>query len=235
MLLPGRCPLCRRVGPSPCAACASQLEQAPSLPGTGRCGAVPGHWGRVQGRGQGARGQVEVHATARWTMSDDQQIAGLIDGQDAAVVTWIPTTSRRRRQRGFDQAELLARGVARRLRLPCRALLRRADDSPQTGRSGIGARRSVVRVARAARRAAVERAPRRRRHHHGIDRHRRTARALAGAGVTHVSARRSSPNTAQASARPSRHSGAMTRMHPPSIAMCTNPTARSWRWSSSTG
>jgi len=34
------------------------------------------------------------------------------------TVTWIPTTDRRRRERGFDQAELLARAVARRLGRP---------------------------------------------------------------------------------------------------------------------
>ncbi len=51
------------------------------------------------------------------------------------AVTWIPTTAQRRRARGFDQAELLARGVARHLRRPCRRLLDRAPGPAQTGRS----------------------------------------------------------------------------------------------------
>ena len=51
------------------------------------------------------------------------------------VVTWAPTSARRRHQRGFDQAELVARQVARQLGLPCRRLLERdADGGPQTGR-----------------------------------------------------------------------------------------------------
>jgi predicted amidophosphoribosyltransferase len=54
---------------------------------------------------------------------------------DLGVVTWVPTTTKRRRDRGFDQAELLARAVARRLDLPCRALLRRRAGPPQTGRT----------------------------------------------------------------------------------------------------
>ncbi|MGA0877962.1 MAG: ComF family protein [Ilumatobacteraceae bacterium] len=51
------------------------------------------------------------------------------------VVTWAPTSSRRRRRRGYDQSELLARAVARRLGLPCRRLLFRDRSRHQTGRS----------------------------------------------------------------------------------------------------
>src|SRR5699024_2670570 len=40
------------------------------------------------------------------------------------VVTWAPTSDRRRRQRGFDHAQLLARRIARRLDVPARDLLR---------------------------------------------------------------------------------------------------------------
>ena len=50
------------------------------------------------------------------------------------VVTWAPTTASRRRDRGFDHAELLARAVARHLRRPCRPLLERRPGPPQTGR-----------------------------------------------------------------------------------------------------
>jgi predicted amidophosphoribosyltransferase len=53
----------------------------------------------------------------------------------AQAVTWAPTTPARRRQRGFDQAELLARAVAHRLDLPAVALLRRLPGPPQTGRT----------------------------------------------------------------------------------------------------
>jgi predicted amidophosphoribosyltransferase len=50
------------------------------------------------------------------------------------LVTWAPTTPGRLRARGFDQAQLLARGVARRLGVPCRPLLRRRPGPAQTGR-----------------------------------------------------------------------------------------------------
>jgi len=59
---------------------------------------------------------------------------------DPVVVTWAPTTSARRGERGFDQAELFARGVARPLRLPCRVMLRKRGGPPQTGMAARGRR-----------------------------------------------------------------------------------------------
>lgn len=49
------------------------------------------------------------------------------------VVTWAPTTSSRRRERGFDHAELLARRIAHRIHRPTRRLLTRVDGRAQTG------------------------------------------------------------------------------------------------------
>ena len=50
----------------------------------------------------------------------------------------VPCSPMRRAQRGFDPAELLARALARRLRLRACRLLRRLDDEPQTARSREG-------------------------------------------------------------------------------------------------
>lgn len=50
-------------------------------------------------------------------------------------VTWAPTSGAHRRRRGFDQAEMIARGVARQLGLPARRVLRRRGSIAQTGRS----------------------------------------------------------------------------------------------------
>ncbi len=79
-------------------------------------------------------------------------LVGADDPFDA--VTWAPTSGARRRSRGFDQAELLARAVARRLGVPARATLRRrAGGGGQTTRTAaeregavrFGARRPVRR------------------------------------------------------------------------------------------
>jgi predicted amidophosphoribosyltransferase len=63
-------------------------------------------------------------------------MARLVPADAVDVVTWAPTTSARLRSRGFDQAELLARAVARRLGVPCRRLLTRHGPAlAQTGRT----------------------------------------------------------------------------------------------------
>jgi predicted amidophosphoribosyltransferase len=61
-------------------------------------------------------------------------LAPMVPRRPGLVVTWAPTSSRRRRQRGFDQAELLARAVARRRGLRAVPLLRRRGGPPQQGR-----------------------------------------------------------------------------------------------------
>jgi predicted amidophosphoribosyltransferase len=61
--------------------------------------------------------------------------AGVAAAPTTTCVTWLPTSRERRVDRGFDQSELLARAVARRLGLPCRRLLVRDRGPPQTGRS----------------------------------------------------------------------------------------------------
>jgi ComF family protein len=57
---------------------------------------------------------------------------------DVDIVTWVPTSAVRRRSRGFDQGELVARHVARQLGVPCRRLLERTSPPiAQTGRSRV--------------------------------------------------------------------------------------------------
>jgi len=62
-------------------------------------------------------------------------MAALVGDELVDLVTWAPTSRRRRRRRGFDQGELLGRRVAGELGRPCRSLLVRHGGPPQTGRS----------------------------------------------------------------------------------------------------
>jgi predicted amidophosphoribosyltransferase len=75
-----------------------------------------------------------------------RHLAGLVvnaivaagDHRRVDVVTWAPTSDARRRARGFDQGELVARHVARQLGVPCHRLLARwGPTAAQTGRSRV--------------------------------------------------------------------------------------------------
>jgi competence protein ComFC len=166
MLLPTRCPLCSRPGPAPCGPCTATLPPARAGPypavlayaGDGRrlLQALKFRNGRAVAAALGA-------AMARLATAEPAagtEAAERAEGTEAAEpfdeVTWAPTSPKRRRRRGYDQAEVLARLVARHLGVPCRPLLRRTDRAgPQTGRG------RVDRLARAPT-FVVTRRPRRR-------------------------------------------------------------------------
>lgn len=132
MLLPDHCVICRRRGASPCLDCRARLRPAPRLPappGVDVCTAVLAYEG--DGRELLARLKYRnARGSLRW-LAD--QVAASVDPETIDEVTWVPTTDARRRARGFDQAELLARAVARRLGRRCRSMLRRGTGPPQTG------------------------------------------------------------------------------------------------------
>lgn len=93
-------------------------------------------------------------AILRLKFGGERAVARALGGAAAAVVvreaddvTWVPLSSTRRRSRGFDQAELLARSVARELGLPCRRLLsRQVDLAPQARRTGPERRTALTGV-----------------------------------------------------------------------------------------
>lgn len=61
------------------------------------------------------------------------------------LLTWVPVSAKRRRQRGYDQAELLARRVAAELRLPCERTLQKTRHNPaQSKQSNEAARKANV-------------------------------------------------------------------------------------------
>jgi predicted amidophosphoribosyltransferase len=75
-----------------------------------------------------------ARAALAWLATAVAEAAVVLDTR-TAIVTWVPTTPARRRYRGFDHAELLARATAARLWLPVHGLLRRSPGPPQTGRA----------------------------------------------------------------------------------------------------
>ena len=61
------------------------------------------------------------------------------------IVSWVPVSGERKRRRGYDQAELLAKAAAKTWGLrPHRLLVKITDNPPQSGLSGSAARRENV-------------------------------------------------------------------------------------------
>ena len=139
MLLPATCPGCGARGRAPCLTCAAALRRATALPvppGLDTCSAPLAYEG--VGRELVARLKYRNARAAAGFLAG--AMAALVDPADVDVVTWAPTTAARRRRRGFDQAAVLARLVARRIGRPCRPLLTRPPGPPQTGRAGAARR-----------------------------------------------------------------------------------------------
>lgn len=138
VLLPKSCPGCRRVGSAPCPACIAQLRPPPDRPPPPGLDVLVA---LVSYEGVGAtlvrRLKFANHRDALGALVlalSEQVRCSVPRSTELEGVTWVPTTVQRRRVRGFDQANLLAGGVAARLGLPCEASLRRLDATHQVGR-----------------------------------------------------------------------------------------------------
>ena len=69
----------------------------------------------------------------------------LQDLEQADLITWVPVSARRLRQRGYDQVELLARAVSAELGIPAiRTLEKFRDNRPNSGLADPAQRRANV-------------------------------------------------------------------------------------------
>lgn len=160
LLLPTTCAVCGRAGPSPCPGCWAALRPAPLAPAPGGvavCLALLAYEGagrelvaRLKYRNQ--RGALPWLATGLAALLEAEPLAAT---DPPPQLCWAPTTGPRRRRRGFDQAELLARATAAELGWPCRSLLTRLPGPAQTGRSAAERRGGPSFVARGLSAATV--------------------------------------------------------------------------------
>lgn len=150
MLFSTRCPVCHRMGVAPCGGCSVLIDACALV--------VP--WFELAVGDHPAleavvspfayRDEVRALVAALKFRNDRAALAWVADrmvaalgacggagplGPGAVTVTWAPTSAARRRERGYDQAELLARAVARRLGARPVALLRRRPGPAMTGRA----------------------------------------------------------------------------------------------------
>ena len=135
LLMPRRCVLCRTEGTALCGSCATSLPAAPDLaapPGLADCWSLLTYEGTTKDlvaalKFHNHRDAAHLLGAAMARLVDPDLVTRL------DVITWAPTTAGRRRRRGYDQAELLARSVAQRLGLPCRSTLERSAGAAQAG------------------------------------------------------------------------------------------------------
>ena len=182
VLFPSDCLLCTTPLPRPLQSpiCLHCLDRLPRItePFCPRCGlpyspfVAPGVCGPCRGGGRAFR-----RARAGLVYEDDVRLAvhalkfggreriahvlgtlaaelwlrpGKLEGY-AAVIP-VPLSAKRRRERGFDQAEVIARAVAKHAAIPIRRrlLVKRRDCPPQTGLSASARRKNVASVYRAS-------------------------------------------------------------------------------------
>lgn len=135
MVFERRCVGCTTVGTSPCARCIARMRPCAeaAVAGLDRCLVVVDYddmsraiIGALKYRG--------VRSVAQWlgTAMAERVVTA---GEKPDVVTWVPATPRNRSRRGFDQGQLLASVVARRLSIPASAVARRSRGPSQTGRT----------------------------------------------------------------------------------------------------
>ena len=142
LLYPPKCVFCRRLLPrgtdGVCAACERTLpynDTPRSGPFFEICIAPLRYEGVVRDALHRYKfGGLSCYASALAVLVADAVRAS---GIEADLVTWVPVSRKRRKKRGYDQAELLARNVAKRLALPCAPLLQKTVDNP--AQSGLGA------------------------------------------------------------------------------------------------
>lgn len=142
LLLPARCPVCRRAsGTVPCPGCAAAVPPPPAglphPPGVDACVAAAAYAGAGRALVAAVKFRGE-RAAVGWVAAT---LAAAVPRGGLDCVTWVPTTPARRRRRGGDHAERLARAVAAACGLPARRLLVRLPGPPQAGR-GAAARRA---------------------------------------------------------------------------------------------
>ena len=155
LLLPPTCPGCGREGPAVCGACLAhmgrRLEEPPGTPvglaSSQPHGIVQLEWcasfngpARASVHALKYDGELRLVAPLADLMAARWRRAGV--GGDILVP--VPVHAERRRQRGFDQAELLARGVGERLALRVVGALERAARTTAQHQLGRRARQSNV-------------------------------------------------------------------------------------------
>lgn len=134
MFFVDRCGICGAQGRSPCVECALRLPPPPRLEVPEGLDDLVALFAYDEG-GRSLISALKYHNRRGSLPWIAERLARRLLTCRAELVTWVPASYAGRSRRGFDAGELLARQVARELRLPVRPLLRRATGGVQAGQS----------------------------------------------------------------------------------------------------
>lgn len=150
LLFPGKCILCGKVlaldETDLCHDCRSdtpEYELSRYIPGISRVTALWFYEGNVR---ESLR-RFKFYNRPGYAGSFGRMMAMklLREAPGCDLITWVPVSGKRRRERGYDQAELLARAIARELGIPAKATLKKLRNNPaQSGIDDAEARKANV-------------------------------------------------------------------------------------------
>ncbi|MBQ3557358.1 MAG: ComF family protein [Oscillospiraceae bacterium] len=154
LLFPPKCPFCRRLLDSGmdllCPKCQRDLPWTEGAPGEKSVEFLDTCVGPLWYKGDVRDSHHRYKFSGRrayagtYSLLMSQCAADRLDG-GFDVVCWAPLSRKRLRRRGYDQAQLLAVGVAERLGLPAAPVLDKIRDTPaQSGQTDAAARRANV-------------------------------------------------------------------------------------------
>ena len=142
--------------PPGCRSCGRPLEQ--SVDRCSDCPPAPVTWARAAFLYEGpvrsalmrlkfAGLRTTAAAVAPWMVWALARSPPAGEDPETRAITWVPLGTARRRARGYDQAEALARAVARTMGGSARRLLERVIETPPQARRSGSARREALRGA----------------------------------------------------------------------------------------
>lgn len=155
LLFPPKCPFCQRILDDPrapvCPACQPRLPWLEGKAGERKIDFADGCFSPLAYR-DGVPGAVRRYKFGRvralgkpFAALMARCLAGRLP-QGADLICWAPLAKRRLRERGFDQAELLAREAGRLLDIPVRPVLEKTrNTAPQSELEEESARRANAR------------------------------------------------------------------------------------------
>lgn len=148
LLYPPKCVICRRILQKQetdlCHHCRAEMDtwSAPERNGEFFEGCIPSF--SYEGALRDSLLRYKFQSMRSYAGAYGRMMAMTLQRKDMTqfdLITWVPVSKKRRRSRGYDQAQLLAQALARELQLPSGCTLRKIRNNPPQSSLGGAAQR----------------------------------------------------------------------------------------------